>query len=146
MFKTLTADSGELFFSDKRNLGTIMNVDWFQPFKNSEYSLGVIYMSLINLPREVRFKWENIIICGIIPGPKEPKLNINTYLKPIVDELERLWTGFYLDDDGQFGKSLYKLAIICLSSDIPATRKCGGFLGFSATKGFKLKFFYINFS
>ena len=65
-----------------------MNVDWFQPFKNTEYSLGVIYMAIINLSREERFKWENVIVCGIIPGPSEPKFNINSYLSPIVDELE----------------------------------------------------------
>ena len=44
-------------------------------------------MTIVNLPREVRFKWENTIVCGIIPGPKEPSYNINTYLRPIVDEL-----------------------------------------------------------
>lgn len=111
-----------------------MNADWFQPFKNTEYSLGVIYLAITNIPWEIRFKWENIIECGIIPCPKEPKLNINTYLKPIVNKLEKLWKGFYLNDGGYSRKSLFKLAIICLSSDIPATRKCGGFLGFSANK------------
>ena len=139
LYKTFKSNNGELFFNDIRNLGAVLNVDWFQPFKNTEYSLGVIYMAITNLPRDVRFKLENIIVCGIIPGPKEPKLNINTYLKPIVDELEKLWRGFYLNDGGYFGKSLYKFAVICLSSDIPATRKCGGFLGFGANKGIEMQ-------
>ena len=124
-----------MFFSEARNLGFLMNVDWFQPFKNTDYSLGVIYLAIVNLPREERFKWENIIVCGIIPGPSEPKFNINTYLQPIVDELEKGWRGILINDGGLLEENLYKFALICLSSDIPATRKCGGFVGFSATKG-----------
>lgn len=65
IWKTFVDDQGEPFFSDPRNIGFIMNVDWFQPFKNTEYSLGVIYMAIINLSREERFKWENVIVCGI---------------------------------------------------------------------------------
>ena len=112
-----------------------MNIDWFQPFDNSEYSLGIIYMVILNLPREERFKYDNLIICGIIPGPKEPSLNVNTFLGPIVDGLHAGWNGVLLKDNGSFGKSLYKYALISLSSDIPATRKCCGFLGFAANLG-----------
>ena len=133
--KTFKDNQSNLYFSNSKNLGFIMNVDWFQPFKNSDYSLGIIYLAIINLPREERFKWQNIIVCGVIPGPAEPKLNINSYLEPIVDELEIGWNGILLKDGGLLQKSLYKFALVCLSSDIPATRKCGGFVGFSATKG-----------
>ncbi|XP_066931820.1 uncharacterized protein [Clytia hemisphaerica] len=133
-WKNFTDEEGELFFTDKRNLGLMMNIDWFQPFTNSDYSLGVIYMVLLNLPREERFKYENVIVCGIIPGPKEPSKNVNTFLKPIVTDLLNGWKGVMLKD-GIYGKSLYKYALISLSSDIPATRKCCGFLGFSAKLG-----------
>jgi len=37
-------------------------------------------MVVMNLPREERFKTENLIVVGIIPGPKEPKLHINSFL------------------------------------------------------------------
>lgn len=51
-------------------------------------------MVLMNLPREIRFKAENVMLVGIIPGPHEPKLTIYTYLRPLVAELNVLW------DDG----------------------------------------------
>lgn len=63
---------GSRFMSHQRNLAPMMNVDWFQPFKHSPYSVGVIYLSSMNLPRGERFKRENIIVVGIIPGPGEP--------------------------------------------------------------------------
>ena len=41
--------------------------------KRGVYSTGVIYLTSLNLPRNERYKPENIILIGIIPGPKEPK-------------------------------------------------------------------------
>ena len=55
-----------------------LNVDWFQPFKHTQYSVGALYLTVLNLPRALRFKEENIILAGIIPGPKEPPLDINS--------------------------------------------------------------------
>ena len=56
------------------------------------------------------------------------------YLPPIVDELIEGWSGVLVVDDGSIFKKLYRFAL-CLASDIPETRKCGGFLSFSANKG-----------
>ena len=53
--------------------------------------MGVIYLVLLNLPREIRFRKENILIIGVLPGPKESKGNINFFLKPLVDKLLDLW-------------------------------------------------------
>lgn len=73
----------------------MLNVDWFQPFKYSNYSVGAVYLSILNLPREERFKRNNIILVGIIPDCKtEPPTN--TFLEPLVDELQEAWEGFYL--------------------------------------------------
>ena len=74
----------------------MINLDWFQPTKHGCDSIGVIYMVVINLPRQERFKPENVIIVGIIPGPKEPKLHVNTFLQPLVDELIDFWDGVLL--------------------------------------------------
>ena len=69
-------------------------MDWFQPFDGTQYTTGVVYMAISNLPRELRFKAENIMILGILPGPNEVHLHyINHYLAPIVDELCRFWDG-----------------------------------------------------
>ena len=65
---------GSRFMSNQRNLTLMMNVDWFQPFKHSPYSVGVIYLALMNLPCSERYKRENIIVAGIIPGPGEPSI------------------------------------------------------------------------
>lgn len=75
---------------------------------------------------------------GIIPGSKEPLLTINPYLKAIVDELLQFWSGAILKE--QENSALYKLTLLCISNDIPATRKCEGFLGHNAKKGTTMVF------
>ena len=83
---------------------------------------------ICNLPREVRFKKENMLILALLPGPNEVKLHkINHYLAPIVDELLEFWSGVNLpsSEDHPEGKKI-RLAVICSANDIPATRKlCG---------------------
>lgn len=65
----------------------MLNVVWFQPFKLARYSVGVVYLVEMNLPRHEQFKVENVILVGVIPGPHEPSQSINTFLSPLVDEL-----------------------------------------------------------
>lgn len=82
------------FLDTPGNFHFMLNIDWFQPFQHTQYSVGVIYLVIQNLPRAVRFKPENVIIVSTIPGPKEPDYNhLNPYLKPIVDDLLLLWKG-----------------------------------------------------
>lgn len=76
---------------------------------------------ILNIAREYRFKWENISLLGLIPGPKEPKLNINSNLKPHVEKLIRFWDGELLIEGDN--PVIYKFALLCVSSDVPATKK-----------------------
>lgn len=126
---------GEPFLAAPNNFGLMLNVDWFQPTLHGSDSIGVIYMVVMNLPRDERFKPENLIVAGIIPGPKEPKLHINSFLQPLVDDLIDLFDGVILKTSLCGCQEMFRAAILALSSDIPASRKCGGFVGHNAKKG-----------
>ena len=118
-------------------LGLILNIDWFQPFTHTVYSVGVIYLVIMNLPRSIRFKRENIIVIGILPGPSEPKHDINTYLGPLVQELLDLWDGIDMainTGTTTLTKNI-QCALLCCSCDLPAGRKVCGFMGHSACLG-----------
>ena len=85
---------GRAFLSMPHNIGSLLNCDWFQPYKHSQYSVEVLYLIMLNLPRPICFKPENFIIAGIIHGPSEPSHNeMNSFLRPLVKELNSLWTG-----------------------------------------------------
>lgn len=124
---------GKPFLSQPLTYGLMLNVDWFKPYKHLEYSVGAIYLTLMNLPRQVRFKQENVLLIGLIPGPKEPSLNINSFLKPSVDELLEFLDGVHLKVDGR--SQIVRCALLCVACDIPASRKVNGFLGHTAIRG-----------
>lgn len=43
--------------------GFSLNVDWYQPYKRStDISIEAIYASMLNLPRELCFRRENMIL------------------------------------------------------------------------------------
>ena len=108
---------GEPLLAGDRTLTMMLNVDWFQPFKLARYSVGVLYLVIMNLPRHECFKVENVILVCVIPGPQEPSKSINTYLSPMVDELLLLWNGWC------FGGEIIKGILLCVASDLPAARK-----------------------
>ena len=124
------------FLASSHNYAFMLNVDWFQPFKHSLYSVGALYMVLMNLPRAERFRPENVFLVGIIPGPHEPKLNINSFLKPLVEELNILWNdGVNVKLPGNNESINVKAALLCVGCDVPATRKLCGFTAHPSRKG-----------
>lgn len=124
------------FFTEEGNYGCILNVDWFQPYKHTHYSIGVLYLAFFNLPRNQRFRRENVLLIGIIPDMTvEPKTN--TFLTPLVEELKKAWSeGFFMYSFKSPNMlKCFKLALLCVGCDVPASRKLCGFLGHSATAG-----------
>ena len=112
-------------------------MDWFQPYKHLTYSVGAIYLSILNLPRSMRYQLQNICLIGIIAGPSEPELTVNQYPEPLVNDLLKLWNKIELEVSSENGieRKLVRGAVICCSCGIPAERKLCGFLGHSAHLG-----------
>ena len=50
-----------------------------------------MYLTIQNLPRSIRCKEENDIHVRVLPGPSEPRLAMNSYLSPLVEDLKRGW-------------------------------------------------------
>ena len=112
-----------------------LNVDWFQPFDRTQYSVGAIYLTVQNLPRNERYREENVIVVGIIPGPSEPSLTMNSYLFPLVQELQKAWSTGIIVRAPCNSEITIRLALCCVACDIPASRKVCGFLGHNASLG-----------
>ena len=95
-------------------------------FKTELCFRWVIYLVLLNLPREERFNWENVIVVGVIPDMETMPKSINPFLKPLVDEMQVLWKGIRLHSSLSSIPLLFRGAIRLAASDIPAARKlCG---------------------
>ena len=125
----------ESFVSQPYSWCLALNVDWFQPFTHVCDSVGALYLVILNLPRDDRYKKENMILAG----PHEPSLNINSYLTPLVMELQVFYTGVEVACISVDGKSIQsntiRLALAGVFCDIPASRKVCGFVSFNALHG-----------
>ncbi|KAJ8455666.1 hypothetical protein ONZ45_g18882 [Pleurotus djamor] len=69
---------------------------------------------------------------SILPGPHEPSLTANTFLRPLIDVFILLWTGVWFSRTclAKTGRWIF-CAIIGVIGDLPAARKLGGFSAFS---------------
>lgn len=56
--------------SGRLNLAVELNLDWYQPFEHVQYSVGVLFLAILNLPPDKRLKKENVILFCTLPGPK----------------------------------------------------------------------------
>ena len=84
---------------------------------------------VLNLPRHIRFRHENVIICAIIPRFSHD-LPTKTFVAPLVEEFKKTWNEG-LESYSMISKNMEQvfLSLICLECDIPASRKLCGFLG-----------------
>ena len=111
-----------------------LNIDWFNPYEHTQYSIGAIYLKILNLPRDERYKIENTVL---IPGHSESK-RIDPFLNTLVDELLHLWEGIRVSSESH--TFTLRAMLMCFISDIPATRKICGFPGFKARLGCSKEF------
>ena len=120
----------------KRTLALMLNFDFFQPFKHCSDSIGAIYLVIVNLPRKERYKRENVILAGLIPPLESEPSTLNTFLSPLISELQDLWKGIRMcTSESPSFKVLVRGALICAACDIPAARKVCGFKGHNGNHG-----------
>lgn len=129
--------SGEgrfLYYDD--NLALLLSLDFVNPFgkgSSSRYSVGVLSAVILNLPRTERYRRENVLVLGVIPGPREPSLHINGYLEPIVRDLLELDQGVIVDLADSYVP--FRARLFAVAGDLPAVRKFMGFVSFSTEHG-----------
>ena len=85
------------------------------PYDDTEYSVGAIYLVVQNLPRSERFKVENIILIGLIPGPTEPSKTMNTYLELLVENFTKVLAFLIILflDQQRYEQFFHVLSVIC---------------------------------
>ena len=100
----------------------MINIDWFQPFKHIRYSVGIIYLSILNLPHDIWIMPKNIILVDILTGLNEPSYDINGLIKPLIKALNIFWIGKEMKVHGKILQQLVRCAVlfVCASCDLPA--------------------------
>ena len=124
---------------DEARFAFSLGADSFHPLGSLEakqsMSATAIYMVLLNFPKEERFKYKNMYLVGVIPGPSKPSLEqINHALSLLVLELLEFWKGIFYTRTYKFPSGrLSKGAMIPLVADMLAARQVAGFGSVTST-------------
>ena len=136
MWQAFQQESGRDFLKERYSYGLQLNIDWFQPFaRRKDISVGVIYMCLLNLPLEMRYKRDNIFILGIISALSKEPSTLQYFLEPLMKELKCLWKGVTVSTHNKPDGIVIRAALLCSAADISVLRKICGFLGHGANYG-----------
>ncbi|XP_066358279.1 uncharacterized protein [Miscanthus floridulus] len=81
------------FAKEARSIRLGLVSDGFNPFgmQNVTYTTWPVILIPYNLPPWLFEKQPSWIMSMLIPSPKSPRMNIDVYLKPLIDELKDLW-------------------------------------------------------
>ena len=115
-----------------RSLLLLASLDWFPPFKQRDYSIGVLTVTPANLSCSDRAARSNTWVLAVLEGPKEP-LHVYNCLAPSFEEMRKLQEcGLEVFDicTGQTITVHASCALVC--ADVPACAKLGNHVGHSA--------------
>ncbi|CEL62957.1 hypothetical protein RSOLAG1IB_12611 [Rhizoctonia solani AG-1 IB] len=110
------------FFSNNTDIALGLSTDGVGPFKTRKQQCWPLILINYNLPPSIRTRLENILCLGVIPGPQSPK-ELNTFLEPLIDELEELAHGVPAFDAANRHPFLLHAYLIAAFGDMPAVAK-----------------------
>ena len=126
--------SAGVFASDVRGVSLALNTDGVNPYSQNRvsYSMWPIILTILNLPREIRYSYGNIWLVGTIPGngTKEPN-SLDPYLDILVDELLSI-SNKEVFDAYQGAPFKLKAEILMYVLDYPGLSKVFNVLGANA--------------
>ncbi|KAL4258273.1 hypothetical protein AB1N83_009184 [Pleurotus pulmonarius] len=143
--KTLPAPDGSTFFAnplppgvEELRIGLTLGVDWFSYLRSlisPSHSSCPMSFVIANLPHFLKYRTANVMLVGIMPGPKEQNPDqIQRFMRVFVNELIRLWRhGFIVNTSKHPNGILVRVALLCVICDKPAAHKLGGFGSHSHT-------------
>jgi hypothetical protein len=124
------------FGGESRNLRFGLSTDGMSPFgsMSSRHSTWPVLLCIYNLPPWLCMKRRYIMMSLLIQGPKQPGNDIDVYLAPLIDDLQKLWRDGVRVWDA-YSKEVFTLRamVFCTINDFPAYGNLSGY----STKGAK---------
>ncbi|XP_074293337.1 uncharacterized protein LOC141620334 [Silene latifolia] len=111
------------FASEPRNVRLGLCTDGFKPYGQfgKNYSCWSVILTPYNLPPWLCMKKPFMFLSLIVPGPKNPKKNLDVYLQPLIEELKDLWeVGIPAFDVSKKKNFQLKAALLWTINNFPA--------------------------
>ena len=119
------------FNGDSRGISLSLCTDGVNPFSHNKvaYSMWPIVMAILNLPRNIRLAFGNLLLVGIVPGNGTKEANsLDPYLNILVDELLEL-ANRQVYDSYQQAPFRLKVELLLYILDYPAIGKVFNVMG-----------------
>ncbi|XP_078167221.1 uncharacterized protein LOC144561984 [Carex rostrata] len=124
------------FGGESRNLRLGLSTDGMSPFgsMSSRHSTWPVLICIYNLPPWLCMKRRYIMMSLLIQGPRQPGNDIDVYLAPLIEDLQKLWRDGVRVWDA-YGKEQFELRamVFCTINDFPTYGNLSGY----STKGAK---------
>ncbi|XP_076909856.1 uncharacterized protein LOC143567279 [Bidens hawaiensis] len=117
------------FAQETRKVRLGLCTDGFSPnnTSGSSYSCWPVFITVYNLPPWLALKEQYLQMPLVIPGPKNPKQNLDVFLQPLVDELKLLFThGIETYDAYRMNNFQMRAVLLWTVSDFPAYAMLSG--------------------
>ncbi|KAE8257199.1 hypothetical protein A4X13_0g2516 [Tilletia indica] len=124
----------DALFADSRDIAVTIATDGCQLIANKESSSWIITAALVNVPPELRFKRPHQYILAIVPGPLQPG-DIESFFRPIAEELARLSLGAWTWDGYRKEWFLMKAFLVGVYADQPGSSKINRMTGTQGRRG-----------
>ncbi|XP_021726589.1 uncharacterized protein LOC110693724 [Chenopodium quinoa] len=111
------------FASEPRNVRLGLCTDGFAPHGQfgGQYSCWPVILTPYNLPPSMCMKRQFMFLSLLVPGPKNPKGNLDVYMQPLIHELKQLWeVGANTYDISRKQNFNLRAAILWTVNDFPA--------------------------
>ncbi|XP_052724112.1 uncharacterized protein LOC128193952 [Vigna angularis] len=111
------------FSIEPRNVRLGLCSDGFNPYVQASsipYSCWPVIVTPYNLPPEMCMSKPYMFLTCLIPGPFNPKVRIDVYLEPLIDDLKKLWSGVITYDISRRQNFIMRAMLMWTINDFPA--------------------------
>jgi hypothetical protein len=85
--------NNKLFSSDPRNVWFALSTDGMNPFNErmTDHSTWPVILTMYNIPTYLCLKRKYLFLTVLISSPRQPSIDIDMFLEPVIQEFEKLW-------------------------------------------------------
>ena len=120
----------QTFADEPRNLRFALSTDGMNPFGNmsSSHSVWPMLLTIYNVPPWLCNKRRYMMMLVLISGSCQPGVNIDVYLRPLIDDFKELWKEEGIRVYNGFRKEHFNLCAMLFTTitDIPRHRSVSG--------------------
>ncbi|XP_028242242.1 uncharacterized protein LOC114420582 [Glycine soja] len=114
------------FGAEPRNLRLGLATGGMNPYGN--LSMRPVLLFIYNLPSWLCMKRKYVMLSMMIPGPRQPGNDIDVYLRPLIDDLRKLWEeGVNVWDANLQPSFLLRAMVFCTINDFLAYGNLSGY-------------------